>query len=212
LAGKYDAKVIRVENRPIWNKPHCLNVAIRQAETKYTMPIDADIILSENYLEKTIQTLKSHPLSIVLSEMLDLPEESTKILENYAKTDLKISDVELLKNKTTVRKTHTQLPEHNNIHISLHATYTFIYHEIRGYDEYYTLWGSEDNDMYRRLTYVGLTPISIGNEAYYMHQWHKKHESINSSNLGQVIKNNHIYYENNHSIARNENSWGANHD
>jgi len=208
ICALHDAKILRVNNRPVWNKSHCFNVAIKHTTTKFLMSNDADMIMSSNFIESVVNTLKSNPLSLVLAEMRDLPEAMESTLKKYAEEN-SVPDIEFLKANTKVRKTHTQLGKENeNAHISILATYTFFYHCIHGYDEFYELWGAEDNDMFRRFYYFGLTPKNINDRAFYMHQWHQQFEGLQKDNIKATIKRNQDYYYNNHSIVRNKDSWG----
>ncbi len=207
LCEKFEAKIIRVTNRPVWNKSHAFNVALRHVETKFLMTNDADMILSQNYIEESIKSIKSKPLSLVLNVMLDLSEDSVEELELYAKNG-HVPDTENLKSNTIKRKTYTDIVGADEMHIAIFVTYSIFCKIIRGYDEFYTFWGSEDNDMYRRLHYFGLETINLKNRAYYMHQWHPKYEGVQHPGLNEVIKKNRDYFNLNHSIIRNDNNWG----
>ena len=52
-----------------------------------------------------------------------------------------------------------------------------VFFEIGGYDEYYTDWGLEDNDMYVRLKAYGLKEVWAYDERFpVFHQWHPSNE------------------------------------
>ncbi len=209
ICERYNAQLLTVNNRTVWNKSHCFNVAIKNTTTKYLMSNDADMIMSANYLEEAINLLKDNPLSLVLGEMRDLPCEMESALKKYV-DDNTVPDAEMLKHQTKVRKTHTQAgKELENAHISISVTYTLFYKMIRGYDEFYEYWGWEDNDMFRRFCYFGLKPKNIADRAFYLHQWHEQFEGLQKDKVNKTIQRNQKYYNNNHSIIRNKDNWGG---
>lgn len=207
LSKRYDVNLIRVDNRPIWNKSKAFNIAIKHVSTKFLMANDADMIISPNFLAETINSLKDNPFSLVLGAMLDLPEEMETTLKKYIKDDLD-PDTELLREHTKLRKTYEQSNDDEIKHIAIYATYTFFLKKINGYDEFYEYWGWEDHDMYRRLCYLGLKTINIFDKAFYMHQWHEKFEGVKHDGLREIIETNRNYFYSNHSIVRNNCDWG----
>lgn len=207
ISKKYDVNLISVSNKPVWNKSHCFNVAIRSVDTKYVMANDADMIISQNYISEAIKKLKKNPLGLILNVMLDLPQDVEKYLIDCSQENREI-DLNYLKNCASIRRTYTQINEDEEVHIAIFVTFAFFLKMIHGYDEFYKYWGSEDNDMYRRLCYFGLKTVDISDTAFYMHQWHEKYEGVQHEGLREIIKRNSEYFYNNHSIIRNGNKWG----
>lgn len=208
ICTRYNAKLLTVNNRNVWNKSHCFNIAIKNTSTKYLMTNDADMIYSSNYIEEAVNALKKNPLNLILGEMRDLPCEMALPLKKHVENNT-LPNAEILTQQAKLRKSHTQTGKENeNAHISILITYTLFFKTIHGYDEFYEYWGLEDNDMYRRFYYFGLKPHNISNKAFYLHQWHEKFEGLKHDNLKQKIKRNRDYYYNNHSIIRNKDSWG----
>jgi hypothetical protein len=80
---------------------------------------------------------------------------------------------------------------------------------IRGYDEYYEVWGGEDVDLLRRLRYLGLEAQSLGSDSFYMHQWHPKFEDVPQGAASQRIRDNHAHLKRSHGILRNGPDWGV---
>jgi len=81
---------------------------------------------------------------------------------------------------------------------------------IRGYDEHYREYGAEDIDLVLRLGWLGLqlTTLPTTGPAYYLHQWHERHEGVRSPQLQAIIAENTRYLYRNHSIRRNPRGWG----
>lgn len=198
LCKQYNANCITLDPETGWNKPKCLNYAIKRAKTKFILSSDVDVIFPPNYLGEMIATLKRKPLSAIYSRMHDLPEESTETLRHLEEADKPIPFEEFF-NLTTARG-----PGYENAGIN--GTYTLYYHYIRGYDEFYSGWGSEDNDLMTRFANLGLNIISLHPRTSYLHQWHEKGEGID--NFHESAKRNRKYYESTTSIIRNIKQWG----
>lgn len=198
LSEDYDCKYIRVENKTVWNKSNCLNIAIKEVDTKYILSSDADILFESNYIEVAIKELKKDPMSVILCEVSDLPKGSVDNVDV-------VRDYGLLKTKSTPRARADNYIYGKGINMGL----SYVYKYIRGYDENYILWGSEDDDLIKRLKLLGLRIKSISNKTTYLHQWHIKHNGLgeDAAFKRQVIKNSK-YAECSYSIVRNVNSWG----
>jgi predicted glycosyltransferase involved in capsule biosynthesis len=192
---------VRVEHAPIWSRSRCLNIGIRCATTKFLLASDADVILSPRYISHAIAALKASPFSVIGSPMLDLPETSTEFFMRASETgdDLR---VEKWRKRCSPRLGW-------ELHPSVVITYTPFFRLIRGYDEYYELWGAEDVDLIRRFTYLGLQPRRHDGESYYLHQWHVKFEGIQDKEHTRQVQRNHAYLAKNHSILRNDGNWGT---
>ncbi len=200
LSQSFDCIHVKVDNIVEWNRSHCLNIGIKTARTPFVMLADADMIFAPNYLDVVISQLKFNPLGYIVSSMLDLPEGAQPILENCA-VEQTAPDLIALK---AISRNRFTLP----YHVSLHAASLPLYYLINGYDEYYRLYGAEDEDLYLRFRLLGLNTISISSESFYLHQWHPKHQGVKSKNLSEVIENNLNHFKRNHSLVRNNNGWG----
>lgn len=197
----YGADFVRVNHAPIWSRSRCLNIGIRRATTKFLLASDADVIFSPRYISDAIAALKASPFSVICSPMLDLPETSTEFFRRASETG---DDLEVEK---WMKRCSPRLGW--ELHPSIVITYTSLFRLIRGYDEYYELWGAEDVDLIRRFTHLGLQPRRHDAESYYLHQWHVKFEGIQDKEHARQVLRNHAYLAKNHSILRNDGNWGA---
>ena len=79
-----------------------------------------------------------------------------------------------------------------------------------GYDEFYTLWGREDDDLVKRFELLGLKMGYITDKTSYLHQWHKKFMGLGRSkkHIKKQVKKNDSYFNMNNSIIRNPDGWG----
>lgn len=200
MCTRYGAKHVRVDDVAIWSRSRCLNVGIRHTDTKFLLVSDADIVFPPHYLAVCIEALTATPTSIVGSSMLDLPEESAWMLEQSARTGDELP-FDSWKRRCRPRHDHA-------FHPSICATYTVYFHVVRGYDEYYEVWGNEDDDLYRRFRYLGLTPKSLGPESSYMHQWHAESERGRDGENAAQVQRNQLHLAKTRSILRNDVNWG----
>lgn len=182
-----------------WNRAHCLNIGIRQARFTFVLTGDVDVIFAPDYLSTAVQVLVDDPLSAVYSQCLDLPEDADGFLVSSARDDSNVNFEELL----SVARARSS----GTMNQGIVMTYRAYFEEVRGYDEYYEVWGSEDNDLGRRFAYLGLTHRSIAAESYYLHQWHSKFEGV-GSHIEAARQRNEAYFSSNHSIYRNREGWG----
>lgn len=197
---QYQGRVIHT--KPIkgqWNKPHCMNVGMRQIDTKFMLSSDVDIMFAPNYLSTAIKLLKADPFQVILSTSLDLPEEATPQLEAVDQP----VDIVALKQSAASRKGIGQ-----DFSTGISCSYTHFYHEVQGYDQFFERWGSEDDDMVRRLVWLCLKRTFIGRDTYYLHQWHPKHEGVQTDDLQAVIQRNHEYSTTSRAIVANDENWG----
>lgn len=198
LCTEYNAKIIELPGKGVWNKPKCANYAIKRCQTEFLMSVDADNIFPTNFISELISALKSEPLSVVYSQMLDLDEDRVPLLMELSERNLSVPYEEL--EKTAVSRGA------GDKHPGTFGTYTLFFNFIRGYDEQYEEWGWEDNDIMERFIRLGLERISIKTKAKFLHQWHPKGEG--SKNWRQSAMRNRIYYEGTSSIMRNQKGWG----
>ncbi len=202
VCREFGASLVRVETTDVWSRSRCLNIGIRRATSKFLLTSDVDIIFSPSYITEAVQRLRESPLSIVCARMLDLPEPTSDVLRGASESaaGLRMHD---LKPTSTPRLNWAYHP-------SIAMTYTAFYQFIRGYDEFYELWGSEDDDLFRRLTKLGLEANVIdSDDAFYLHQWHPKYENIPEDGREQSVKRNAERWRRMQSIVRNDASWGG---
>ena len=73
ICSRFDATYLRIENKPIWNKSHCLNIAIRQVSTKYLCSSDVDVFFEKNYISECVRTLQKDPYQVLISNFYNTP-------------------------------------------------------------------------------------------------------------------------------------------
>lgn len=184
ISKEYNLFYKKILNRIKWNKSEALNTAIKIAKTKYILSTDADIIFEKNYLKEAINLLKKNPYQVILSKCFDLPKNFSKSLDFRKKSKMRF------------RK------DYPNPGINMALTH--FYKLINGYDERYVMWGSEDDDIIKRFSILGLKITNICDKSVYFHQWHQKFKQNNQDYFSekQAIKNKE-YCHKKYSIIRN---------
>jgi glycosyl transferase family 2 len=200
LCRQHGAEYLRIHDVSVWSRSRCLNIGIRRVRTKFLMTSDVDIVLSPTYLADAVRALTVSPLSIICSPMLDLPEASAASFRRMAETEEALS-------VGTWREQSS--PRHGwDFHPSIVVGYTAFFQIVQGYDEYYEVWGCEDEDLMRRFRSLGLLPRRLDAEGFHLHQWHPKFEGVPDGEHAIGIERNRAYLRRNHSILRNGPSWG----
>ncbi len=202
ICREYGATHVRVETAGVWSRSRCLNVGIRRTTTKFVLTSDVDILFAPAYIAEAVQALRDSPLSVVCSRMLDLPEPTADKLRRTGESGAPLRLHEW-KGLTSPRYEWA-------FHPSIAMTYTTFHHFIRGYDEFYELWGAEDSDLFSRLTNLGLEQrILTSDEAFYLHQWHPKYENVPVEGRQEAMQRNEERWRRVQSIVRNDASWGG---
>ena len=83
-----------------------------------------------------------------------------------------------------------------------------FFKEIRGYDENYSIWGVEDDDIVRRFQLNGIKLKDLSDKTSFIHQWHPKHQGFDESTINEHLKKNTKYFLSNDTIVRNKEKWG----
>jgi glycosyltransferase involved in cell wall biosynthesis len=168
----------------LWNKSNALNIGIKNSSSDYVLILDVDLILPINYITNLFLYIKEDQFITPNAFYLD---------KNYS---VNIRDLIVGK-----------IPEkaiENFIGICL--VKREVLDSIHGYDEFYSVWGAEDDDIIKRLQLFGLNrKILSAYELPSFHQWHK---------VLAPREPNHWYLEMvqylfiNNTLIRNEEIWG----
>jgi len=169
-----NATLIEVtRNTDIFNKSRALNIGFKYATTKYILSSDIDIIYSSNFIEEVMKVLTTNPKSLVLCQKIDLDKEGKEV--------------------------EVHEPSASGSCIAIESEWI---DKVHGYDEVYTYWGREDNDLVDRAVASGYQVVWITDKAKIWHQWHKPADRPS-------LEDNTWYYQiPSKPITRNPNSWG----
>ncbi|MFP4354894.1 MAG: glycosyltransferase [Phycisphaerae bacterium] len=200
LCEKYNADCYRTGPQERWNKPHAQNVGLKRVKTDLVMLSDNDQIFSANYISAAVRKLVESPLSVVYAPILDMPER--------LKDELMAEDLDL----QVVMPEWKEVCEprtHGLCHPGCLMTHTMLIHYIRGLDENIFGWGVQDNDIQKRLYLLGCKDLTVAGEAYYLHQWHPKGQSLSSQEVNEYTAVNWAYVQEQNSCRRNPLGWGG---
>lgn len=132
-----------------WNRSHALNTGIHLAKGEIILFFDIDIIIEPDFIEK-ISKLE-YKNSFYLFECFYLP-----------------SDFDFFKKNVLIEGTY-----YRQDYVGLCAVKKENITAINGFDEYFMVWGAEDEDLYTRLENSGLEMKRLTASDYRVfHQWH----------------------------------------
>ena len=151
-----------------WNRAHALNTGAKMAKGDLLLFYDIDLILESNFLENlSILTFNS---TFYTFTCFYLPEK----FEFF--NDLLNKGVHYEQN-----------------YVGLCAIKRDIFLLIGGFDEYFMVWGVEDDDFYRRLELMNIKRIQLGQPNFYVfHLWHKT-QSPSAPNAWYLEMVNYYY-------------------
>lgn len=140
-----------------FNKSRALNIAIRQVSTPYVISSDIDNIFDDDFISEIKKIIYKKGV-IALTQKREL-DESGKELRLHPRTD----------------------------YGSCFGIDVDWLRRVYGYDEKYTYWGREDDDIFDRAVEAGFIPVWT-EKPLISHQWHKKAPR-------PTFKDNVRYYE-----------------
>lgn len=134
-----------------WSRSKALNVGARLAESEYTITTDTDMLFPPHFLA----TVAAHatPQRVLYCAPHFLPEG----FSDWAHPERHLDQLG--------RGDRKQFGGFQCI-----ATRTM--HQIRGFDEYYRYWGTEDRDLYFRLLALDFEVRWLNDYVFFFHQWH----------------------------------------
>jgi glycosyltransferase involved in cell wall biosynthesis len=199
ICQRHGAEHVAVDGTSVWSRSRCMNVGLRRSRTKYLLASDADIVFSPGYVADACERMRAAPLAVVCSQMFDLPQHSVDTVSRAA-TSPEPPRAEEWKDMSA--------PRYEWLHPSICMTYTSCFQLIRGYDEFYELWGGEDDDLMRRFVDLGLLTTALDSDSFYLHQWHPKFSGLVTGRDSEPVQRNEAYLRSHHSLLRNQADWG----
>ena len=148
----------------LWNKSKAFNFGIRRSSTSYIFTADIDLILHPD-TTKVLEDLASDQ-SFTLFDYGYLPQHLTP--EKIAEYSFDL-----------LRPSH--YGEINGVGLYPKSALE----AIRGFDEFYHFYGSEDVDLFQRLENLGLE-CKREKRKLLLHQWHKRYPQKDEAKLTSV--------------------------
>jgi glycosyltransferase involved in cell wall biosynthesis len=158
LAERHGAELVRVETQEIWNRARALNYGIQRARGRYVFCTDADMIFAPNFVATLLDAQqREHGRAFVVCHCRDLPEQIAE--QPWAREQFP----ELLAAAPFRKATGTG---------ACQVAAREFFERVRGYDEGFSFWGQEDNDMRFRAGRAGLREVWVQDQTAMLHQWH----------------------------------------
>jgi glycosyltransferase involved in cell wall biosynthesis len=188
-------KYYPVKDQP-WNKSKALNSVIKDLKEGYCFVADVDMIFHPEFIEKAIQLQKDQKTIYFqvgfLSPADKIEGKNFDEFSNFRKSTSEATGLSMFPVKA-VKK-------------------------LRGFDEFYHLWGAEDTDIHVRLRNAGFEVEYYDKEVLMLHQWHASFRSNETKNLAEdfqiegIVQLNHQHLkfaEQNMVTKVNLNGWGC---
>lgn len=168
-----DVILIRVtRDTKDFNKSRALNIGFKAAKTKYIISTDIDNKFALNFVEEILNALKT-PKTVVLCRRWDT---------NSAGQEIELHSVGAY-----------------GVCFAIEREWMM---KVHGYDEFYTYWGKEDDDIFHRAVQDGYNPVWIHNKTKIIHQWHPVV-------IHHTLTQNEEYFKiPNKPLIRNKDKWG----
>jgi glycosyltransferase involved in cell wall biosynthesis len=143
LGKKYKAKVVRdTRTDSIWSRGRSLNVGIRNSTGAFVLFVDSDCIIPPDYATIHVQNLVSNMFTF--SKFYNTSPAIVKSGDYFA----------LLAQKNKLLPPLSDCTSHQGF-----SRATLAAHGL--FDEVYSGWGAEDNDLYLRMRRAGVRPLEV---------------------------------------------------
>lgn len=155
LVEDYGFKYIHVNVTGIFRKAHAINIGVKQATNEYIGNLDADMMMSPNFMEIVNGSLSPDTFLLCLWK----GTISNKVSERLP--------FDMVWNSS--------IPPPHNLGIGgLQVAHRGVWHDLRGYDEEFYGWGVEDRDFLERAEKAfNLRRVFICHQgARFVHQTH----------------------------------------
>lgn len=195
LVTSYDFTIYKyhqVEYQP-WNKCRALNSVIKHLPEGYGFVADVDMIYHPEFVQRA--SSMQHPQKAVYFKVGFLSEEESVNNNPFNEYKVKFFSKPGATGLTMFPVTPVR--------------------EMRGFDEFYHFWGSEDTDLHLRLQSRGVAVDFYQDEVLMLHQWHKIYRKSEQQSLTEELQIKGIVQLNYRYLQRadphrsvNMNGWG----
>lgn len=153
-----------------WNKSKALNSVIKNLDEGFCFVADVDMIFAEDFIDIATSLQQNNTSTYFKVGFL-----------NEAETTLEkpFDDYRIKFESTNEATGLTMFPVEN-----LHA--------LRGFDEFYHFWGSEDTDVHVRLRNAGFKVNFYDEKILMLHQWHETYRLKERKSLTEELQLSNI--------------------
>jgi glycosyltransferase involved in cell wall biosynthesis len=165
-----------------WNRAHALNSGVKISSGELILFFDIDLILEKNFLQKI--ALLDYESDFYTFSCFYLPAHF-----DLQKKNLEQDGIHYEQN-----------------YVGLCAVTRTAVNAVKGFDEYYMVWGVEDDDFYKRLGNFGIKRFQMqGIDFRAFHQWHPTQAPCKPT-AWYLLMVNHLFSEKQAPFLNNE--WG----
>ena len=154
----------------LWSRAKAINIGLRFVTTDFVFIADIDMIFSPD-LVQILEDIKN-PKQSIFFKVGFLSEKETQ-------TNKKFEDY---------RISYESSPGAQGL--SLFPMQALL--SIRGFDEFFHLWGGEDEDVHARLKMNGLEVDFFNEKILMLHQWHPTYRSSLNKKLTTTVQHDTI--------------------
>ena len=178
-----------------WHKTLLNNMAIRKADTPHIMTTDADIFFAPKFFGRILPLLD--PNKFIESRTMYWAGGIIKEIYDGVKNPFKDIDackIGRIKKRTTPG--------------ACQCASKILWEKVRGYDERYLGWGSEDVDLWRRMCLVSKS-VWVGESMEDIMLFHQPHDKFDPVEDMKDQYRNLNFYNNIKTHEANPDGWGG---
>lgn len=154
----------------LWSRAKAINIGLHLVETDFVFIADIDMIFSPDFVQ-IIENIKNHKQSVFFKVGFLSAKETQKH-----------------KNFEDYIVAHESSPGAQGL--SLFPTKALL--SVRGFDEFFHLWGGEDEDVHARLKISGLEIKFYDESILMLHQWHLTYRNSLNKKLTTTVQHDTI--------------------
>lgn len=153
-----------------WSRSKAINIGLHLVKTDFVFIADIDMIFSPDFVQ-VLENIKSTKQSVFFKVGF--------LSEKESQTNKKFEDYSIAFTSSVGAQG-----------LSLFPTEALL--SIRGFDEFFHLWGGEDEDVHARLKMIGLDIVFFDEKILMLHQWHPTYRNSLNKKLTVSVQHDTI--------------------
>ena len=193
---KFAMRVVRHQLGEKFERSRLNNVGVRNATTPYIMTTDVDMFFAKDFVATLIDNLKPH----VFIESRTMYWKTFLVNQIYDESLDPINDLESCKHGRIKKRTTAG---------GCQCAHIDQWTKVRGFDERYIGWGSEDSDLLARMKQSGARVLWMGESRERIMVFHQPHAKDNVKRELEEQRANKSLLNNIKDYEVNPNGWGG---
>lgn len=190
-----NAKIIQFIIDEKFERAKLNNVGIRNSKTPYVLTTDVDMFFASDFVSTIVKNLFVN--TFIESRTLYWKKKTTDLIYNNKLNpffDIESCKIGRIKRRSTAG--------------GCQCAHKDLWYAVRGFDERYVGWGSEDSDLLQRMTMFGAKILWLGETRESIKVFHQPHEKNVTKELQEQCKNKKLL-ESIKSYKVNMKGWGG---